>query len=130
MGKLIQIFCLRQPNLWEVERIKKHRQPLMHHQVSKILFFPSNCSQRAKEPKSKKITRKEGKPVKCTNKLAPQKSDSANTVETSESLVRLAHEALQIGEILGVRVIGDKQAAISKITKPLKGKKAQGGNQL
>ena len=68
--------------------------------------------------------------MKCTNKLAPQKSDSANTVETSESLVRLAHEALQIGEILGVRVIGDKQAAISKITKPLKGKKAQGGNQL
>ena len=45
---------------------------------------------------------------------------SNNTEVTSESLKQLAHESLQLGEILGVKVIGDYGAAISRITKPLK----------
>ena len=45
---------------------------------------------------------------------------SNNTEVTSESLKHLAHESLQIGEILGVKVIGDYEAAISRIIKPLK----------
>ena len=45
---------------------------------------------------------------------------SNSTEVTSESLKQLAHESLQIGEILGVKVIGDYEAAISRITKPLK----------
>ena len=45
---------------------------------------------------------------------------SNHTEVTSESLKQLAHESLQIGEILGAKVIGDYKAAISRITKPLK----------
>jgi len=50
-----------------------------------------------------------------------QVQDPSNTTEeTSESLKQLAHESLQVGEILGIKVIGDYEAALSRITKPLK----------
>ena len=39
---------------------------------------------------------------------------------TPESLVKLAKESLQIGELLGVRVTRNVEAAISRITTPLK----------
>jgi len=62
---------------------------------------------------------------------APDTSTTSTAV-TSESLRQLAHESLQIGEILGVKVIGDYEAAISRITKPLKknkGKKRSAAKQ-
>jgi len=53
---------------------------------------------------------------------APLSSSSTN--ETSESMVRLAQESLQVGELLGVRMIGDKKAAVARITDHLKKRKA------
>jgi len=52
-------------------------------------------------------------------------STSTSTDSTSESLVRLAHESLQIGELLGVKITGDIEAAVSRITKPLKKSKVK-----
>ena len=45
---------------------------------------------------------------------------SNSTEVTSDSLRKLAHESLAVGELLGVKVIGDYKAALSRITKPLK----------
>ena len=58
--------------------------------------------------------------TKIRQELVQEPALSNNTKVTSESLKRLAHESLQLGEILGVKVIGDYEAAISRITKPLK----------
>jgi len=50
-----------------------------------------------------------------------QEPTSTNSTEiTSESLKQLAYESLQVGELLGVKVIGDYDAVVSRITKPLK----------
>ena len=57
-------------------------------------------------------------------------SSSTSTDSTSESLVRLAHESLKIGELLGVKVTGDFEAAVSRITKPLKKIKGKGRSAL
>jgi len=75
------------------------------------------------EPKQKRVDRR---PASSKNTKAPLKVDSVSTNKTSESLVRLAKESLKIGRILGVRVIGNEQAAILRITKPLKIRKGQG----
>uniref|UniRef100_A0A7C9A347 Uncharacterized protein n=1 Tax=Opuntia streptacantha TaxID=393608 RepID=A0A7C9A347_OPUST len=58
--------------------------------------------------------------TKNRQELVQEPALSINTDVTSESLKHLAHESLQLGEILGVKVIGDYEAAISRITKPLK----------
>jgi len=50
--------------------------------------------------------------------LLQSNSDSSDS--TSESLLNLAKESLQVGELLGVRVTGSVEAAISRITTPLK----------
>jgi len=47
-------------------------------------------------------------------------SNSESSSSTPESLVKLAKESLQVGELLGVRVTGSVEAAISRITTPLK----------
>jgi len=55
-----------------------------------------------------------------------QEPTSTNSTEiTSESLKQLAYESLQIGELLGVKVNGDYEAAVSRITKPLKKNRGQ-----
>jgi len=41
-------------------------------------------------------------------------------------MIKLAEESLQVGELLGVRVIGNKKAAVARITDHLKKSKAQG----
>ena len=46
--------------------------------------------------------------------------NSESSSSTPESLVKLAQASLQFGELLGVRVTGNMQAAISRITTPLK----------
>ena len=50
---------------------------------------------------------------------------SSSTAATADSLEKLAHESLQIGELLGVKVIGDYKAALSRITQPLKKNKGK-----
>jgi len=40
--------------------------------------------------------------------------------------VQLAHDSLKFGELLGVRVIGNVEAAISRIVTPLKKIRRQG----
>ena len=50
--------------------------------------------------------------------VVPEVNNSSET--TTDSLKQLAHESLQVGELLGVKVIGDYKAALSRITKPLK----------
>jgi len=58
--------------------------------------------------------------------LAPNANpSSSNTEETSESMIKIAEESLQVGELLGVRVIGNKKVAIARITDHLKKRKAQ-----
>ena len=57
-------------------------------------------------------------------------SSSTSTDSTSESLVKLAHESLQFGKLLGVRVTSDYKAAVSIITKPLKKIKGKGRSAL
>jgi len=63
-----------------------------------------------------------GADVKFSFKEAPfhASSSSTSTESTSESLVKLAHESLKFGGLIGVRVTGDYEAAVSRITKPLK----------
>jgi len=84
----------------------------------------------------------QGHKVDCTNQKSQHKqhnpaqgssykkallqSNSVDTGSTSESLIKLAHEALHIGELLGVRVTGNVEAAVSRITSPLKKSRKQG----
>uniref|UniRef100_A0A7C9DJJ2 Uncharacterized protein n=1 Tax=Opuntia streptacantha TaxID=393608 RepID=A0A7C9DJJ2_OPUST len=58
-------------------------------------------------------------------KSGKAQATSNSTELTSESLKKLAQESLQIGELLGVKVIGDYKAALSRITKPLKKNKGK-----
>jgi len=51
---------------------------------------------------------------------------SSSTNDTTESMIRLAHESLQVGELLGVRVVGNKKEAVARITNHLKQRKVQG----
>ena len=73
-------------------------------------------------------------PIQNDNDLAPANykeallqgiSPPASPASTPESLVRLAHDSLQIGELLGVKVIGNLDAAIPRITEPLKKSRAK-----
>jgi len=43
-------------------------------------------------------------------------------------MLKLAQESIQVGELLGVQVIGDKKAAINRITEHLKKRKTQRKN--
>ena len=51
---------------------------------------------------------------------------STESEGTTDSMIKLAEESLQVGELLGVRLVGNKKAAISRITDHLKKRKAQG----
>jgi len=59
-------------------------------------------------------------------KKALIQAPSESSTSTSESLIELAKKSLQFGELLGVRVTGDMDAAISRITTPLKKSRQQG----
>ena len=48
---------------------------------------------------------------------SPQGSEST---KTSESIVKIAREALEVGKILGVKVIGNEANALKRITGTLK----------
>jgi len=62
----------------------------------------------------------ESLPHKLSYKKILLQSNSESSSSTPESLVNLAKESLQVGELLGVRVTGSVEAAISRITTPLK----------
>ena len=42
------------------------------------------------------------------------------SIETTESMFKLAEEALQMGDLLGVKVIGHRDNAVKRITDTLK----------
>ena len=42
--------------------------------------------------------------------------------KTTESMVKIANEALEIGEVLGIKVIGNRESALKRITCSLKNK--------
>ena len=49
-----------------------------------------------------------------------KKGEKSNSPLTSESMIRLAKESLEIGKILGVKVIANEKAALWGITSSLK----------
>jgi len=59
-------------------------------------------------------------------KKALIQSTPETTSSDSDSLVQLAHDSLKFGELLGVRVTGNVEAAISRIVTPLKKIRRQG----
>jgi len=59
-------------------------------------------------------------------KKALIQSNSETTSSDSDSLVQLAHDSLKFGELIGVRVTGNVEAAISRIVSPLKKIRKQG----
>jgi len=63
--------------------------------------------------------------TKCTLGKA-RKEDSpsgGDSAKTTESLLKIANEALEIGEMLGVRVISKREDALKRITSSLKSKR-------
>jgi len=60
-----------------------------------------------------------------TTKQLEASTSSSYTNETTESMLKAAHESIQVGELLGVRVIGNKKEAIARITDHLKQRKVQ-----
>jgi len=52
-------------------------------------------------------------------------TSSRKSIETTESMRKLAEEALEIGEILGVKVISHKANAIKRITDSLKSNRSR-----
>ena len=69
-----------------------------------------------------KTTRKK-KPASKVSNVSHSPNESERT---TGSMIQLAVESLQIGELLGVRVVGNKKAAVARITDHLKSRKAQG----
>ena len=88
----------------ETNKLKDYKQALLKS---------INCSELDQNRCEANYTKKSQRQVQ-------EPASSKETGETSESLKKLAHESIQIGEILGVKVTGDYEAAISRITKPLK----------
>jgi len=43
--------------------------------------------------------------------------------KTTESMMKIANEALEIGEVLGIKVIGNRENALKRITSSLKNKR-------
>jgi len=59
-------------------------------------------------------------PVTARKEGCHREEDSA---ETTESMMKMAREALEIGEVLGIKVIGKKENALKSITSSLKTKR-------
>ena len=63
--------------------------------------------------------------INCTlGKARKEGSPSGDdTAKTTESMLKLANEALEIGEVLGLRVISKRKNALKRITSSLKNKR-------
>ena len=78
--------------------------------------------------KAKHVNQLKTKPIHKQTRTGRKLSDSissSSTNGTTESMLKIAHEALQVGELLGVRVIGNKKEAVARITDHLKQRKIQ-----
>jgi len=71
------------------------------------------------------VLRKDSIYTKCISGKV-QKKDSPNggdSTKTTESMLKLANAALEIGEMLGLRIINKKKNAVKRITRSLKSKR-------
>jgi len=71
------------------------------------------------------VLRKGSINTKCISGKA-QKKDSPNggdSAKTTESMLKIANEALEFGEMLGLRVISKRENAVKRITRSLKSKR-------
>ena len=84
--------------------------------------FEVNQGTKASAQPQKKTKSKQGRCESCSESIGPQTSSSN---DTTESMLKLAQESIQVGEMLGVRIIGNKRAAVERITDHLKIRKAQ-----
>ena len=78
--------------------------------------------------KAERVDQRKSKSKHTRTRTGRQLGDSissSSTNETTESMLRIAHESIQVGELVGVRVIGNKKGAIARITDHLKQRKAQ-----
>jgi len=78
--------------------------------------------------KAERVDQRKSKSKHSRTRTGRQLGDSissSSTNETTESMLRIAHESIQVGELVGVRVIGNKKGAIARITDHLKQRKAQ-----
>ena len=71
------------------------------------------------------VLRRQSNTTKCTSgkerkEISPSGGDSA---KTTDSMLKLANEALAIGEVLGIRVISKRENALKRITSSLKSKR-------
>jgi len=76
----------------------------------------------------RRVTRSQIKKGKKQTVRYPTKgagTSSRKSIETTESMRKLAEEALEIGEILGVKVISHKANAIKRITDSLKSNRSR-----
>ena len=70
--------------------------------------------------------RKTRQGVVTRSKKGTQNTMSSSTSQTPKSLVRIAHESLQVGQLLGVRITGNRLSAITRITRSLKNQMTKG----
>jgi len=61
-----------------------------------------------------------GTPVGSRGSKSQKKKGRKKSIETTESMIQLAEEALAVGELLGVKVISHKENAVKRITDTLK----------
>ena len=71
-----------------------------------------------KEPE---VKRKEASNRKVLSKgVREAQIQGSESVKTSESLRKLAEESIEIGELLGVKVIANRENVVKRITQSLK----------
>ena len=75
---------------------------------------------------ARKVKKTTVKPKTARNDKKEVNLSPANSNETTESMLKIAEESIQLGELLGVRVIENKKIAVARITEHLKKRKGQG----
>ena len=63
--------------------------------------------------------------VVTRSKKDTQHVSSSSTTGTLESLVRLANESLDVGQLLRVRIIGNRQSVVRRLTRSLKNQRTK-----
>jgi len=79
---------------------------------SPLSVNPSSMAKASPSPK--------GTPVVSRASKSQKKQGRKKSMETTESMIQVAEEALAVGELLGVKVISQKENAIKRITDTLK----------
>ena len=73
----------------------------------------------------KRVTRSQAKQSNCNlNKIASgvgvREGSPLGSERTTDSILKIAKESLEVGELLGIKVIANKENALKRITKSLK----------